>query len=639
MEFVLLPEYIAAIFVVMYIVNSLLDSKVSTIQDVLFQLSLYATLASIFFSVTTAYTAMHTFEVPHATNVLMNSAYFAFTFLMITMLSAAMLAYMFEGHTEERRFRIAFCIVLALFAVTLLVVFLNVRTGWLFTVDADENYVRGPFNTMTYWLLLADASMGIVLYCVERKHIRRAFKRIAITLPLVTPVMAVYQVLFRDTMLTGSIATLVLTTLLIYGQQQRIHIDHLTMLSGRERFYQTLELFARKKKLFHVIFISLRDYKMINNRFGQLAGDSFLREVGAYLSALDKRIVACRYSGVEFALILPNIADGEYAVLFDKLAARFHAPWIADGNSAVLSASIVDISYPEHAKSVNELIGALEYAVRQAKAAGSSGVVHFDSRLRSNAGRFQYVLRQMTDTPEERFFIELQPVHDTKTGLPRGAEVLARLRDENGRTVMPSEFIPLAEETGYVSAIDWFVTEKACEFLSAHRDCGIEWLSVNLTPLVHGDAVVEHVMRLLEKYDVPAGMLKLEITERLFSSDLGAAEAAIRQLRALGVGVYLDDFGTGYSNLSRTAQLPLECVKIDRTFVRNLETDEKAVQFLHTLVNVLHSMGSTVTIEGVETIMQRNITRNLGADMIQGYYYAKPMPPAALVDYMRKSLT
>ncbi len=639
MNFVLLPEYISVVFIAVYIANSLLDSRVSMLQDILYRISLYVTLASIFFSVITAYTAMHTFEVPHITNVLMNSAYFAFTFLVVTMLSLTMLSYMFEGRTDAKRFRTFFIIILALYVLSFIVVLVNLQTGWLFRVDENEDYIRGPFNTMTYWMLVASTIVIVTAYFLERSHIRRTFKRIIITLPPITSVMAIYQVIFRDTLLTGSIATLVLTTLLIYGQQQRTHVDHLTTLPGREMFYQTLEQFAHRTRLFYVIFVSLRGYKSINNRFGQLAGDSFLRAVGAYLAAMDKRAVACRYSGVEFALILPNIPGDEYAQLFEKLCTRFHEPWFCDGNSAMLSASIVDIVYPEHAKSVNELIGSLEFVVRQAKAANSSRIVHFDNRLRKVAGRFHYVLSQMAAAPDDRFFIALQPVHECSSGLPRGAEVLVRLRDENGRTIMPGEFIPLAEETGYVNDIDWFVMDKACRFLSEHRDCGIEWLSVNLTPLIHGDMVVARIKALLAKYDFPPTMLKVEVTERLFSSDLAQLNATIRELRLLGIGVFLDDFGTGYSNLYSTSKLPLACVKIDRVFVSEVEESEKSRAFLSTLIHVLHGMGVSVTVEGVETMAQRNIVRALGADMIQGFYYAKPMLPDAFVAYMQNNLT
>ena len=510
MDFVLLPEYIAAIFVAIYIANALLDSKFSTLQDILFRISLYATLLSIFFSIITAYSAMHLFYAAYPVNMLLHSAYFVFTFLMITMICLTLLSIMFEERTVSRRFRIGFCILSGLYALTFAAVLINVKTGWLFSVSGNGDYTRGPFNTMTYWLLLFNLLVLLVFYHVERTRLRLAFKRITVILSIVSPIMALYQVITPDTMLTGSIATLALTTILIYGRQQRIHVDHLTGLAGREMFYRTLEHFSLHRQRFHVMFISLRDYKRINSRFGQLFGDELLRELGRYLMSLDKRIVACRYSGVEFALVLSDIPEEEYARLFDTLCERFQLPWDCEGKRVPLSASVVDIAYPHHAKSVNELIASLEYAVRQAKAARHSRIIHFSNELREAAGRFHYLLSQITDTPDSRFFIVLQPVHNSASGLPCGAEALVRMRDENGRTILPGDFIPLAKETGFVDAIDHFVMEQACLFLSSHRDCGLEWLSVNLTPLVHGDAVVEHVMRLLEKYDVPAGMLKLE---------------------------------------------------------------------------------------------------------------------------------
>ena len=277
--------------------------------------------------------------------------------------------------------------------------------------------------------------------------------------------------------------------------------------------------------------------------------------------------------------------------------------------------------------------------MRQARAKKSGSVTRFSKQLRNDAGRFYYVLSQLAIAQPANYRILLQPVHDCRTGLPVGAEVLLRLVDENGRVIMPGEFIPLAEDTGRIADIDWMVIEKTCALLAAHPDLGVDWLSVNITPVHSGEEIVRRVGELIAQYGVPSGRLKLEVTERVFTSDLPAVDDAVQRLSDMGVGVFLDDFGTGYSNFYKTCRLPFECIKIDRSFVTDIETDARACEILSMLISTFSNLKAAITVEGVETKAQRDIVKGFGADHIQGFYYARPLELMDFIEYVKTCIS
>ena len=327
MDWILVPEYVSVVFIAVYIVNSLLDSKISTPQNVLYRISLYVTIAASLVNIVSVYAVTGELPCSPALRDFINTMYFALTYLMITVIALALLALFFEDNLAAPCRRFANTCVFLLFWAALCLLIANRKTGWIFSFSPEGAYMRGPLNGLTYYLLLADSVAGLIAALAGRARMKRSFLRIAVSLFLITPVMAAFQLIFPNTLLTGSVATLVLTVMLIYGQQQRIHIDHLTQLAGREMFYQTLDSFVLRRKRFHVIFVSLRDFKTVNNRFGQLAGDGLLHRVGAYLGKLDAHAVACRFSGVEFTLVLPSRANDHFERVLQTLCERFHQPW------------------------------------------------------------------------------------------------------------------------------------------------------------------------------------------------------------------------------------------------------------------------------------------------------------------------
>ena len=630
-------KLIACAYLFILLIGASDNRAVRTRPDYIFCFSLIVSLLAVIFEIVSFYVLTYSPQLPHKSVLWMHTVDHLLLSLTITAISGDANALLFEDRTQVPRYRRLRRLLCALYLMAAAAVLLNLKSGWLFSVDGAGRYFDGPFVWSKHWFMSANMIVLLAAFLLERKHVRPAFIRVALLLPILVIAVMVMQHLHPEARLEGTLAAMTLTVLFIYGQQQKLYIDHLTTLVSREMFYKTLERFAERKTLFHVIIISLRNYKSVNIRFGQRVGDGFLRLVGIWMSGLEKSAVTCRFSGVEFALIVQNVHVGEngYEALLAKIYERFTQPWEYESHCVTLRESIVDIAYPEHASTVNELISSLEYAVRLAKGAESGNVVRFDNHLRSRAGRRGYVMSQLERAlHENRYFIHFQPIYDCHKKRTVGAEALCRMRDASG-TIMPGEVIPLAEETEFIHRIDRRVLVLACGFFSENRDCGLEWLSVNISGMeYHDQRTQQWLYDLLEQLRLPGGSIRLEMTERVLIDDMDRACAAAEQLRAHGVGLSMDDFGVGYSNLFSVTRMPLDCVKVDRSLVGHIATNARAQDMLRVVVDGLRKLGARILVEGVETAEQLRIVEQMGVDFVQGYYHARPMSGMDLLDFL-----
>jgi len=621
-------EYFSCVLLAIIYAYSLMDRNRPSLKKLVFRISVGVSLLAIVITIC----VFHFGEVldlyPHWMGMTAASLLYIAEALMISAITGAMVITMFENRYESPRLKAAGIVIVAFCAVQILLVGVNFATGCLFRIGDDGAYIRGPLSRIDLAFLFVAFGIIYLFYRLERKRVKKSFRLIIYTLPVLMLVMGAYQIYYLHTILTGTVTSLALLVLFIYGQQQRIHVDQLTEIGDREAFFYMLERLAARRQVFHVISVSLNKYKLVNNQFGQRSGDEFLRLAGGFFASLDTRASAYRFSGVEFAIVVTKMCDSEYEETFSKIVDRFKEPWTIDAQTVRLNAVFSDILYPEHAANLDELIDALEYATRVAKSAVPQAPVRFDSVLRNEFGRRNFVINQMESAlKEDRFFLYIQPVYDCEQKRFTGGEVLLRLNESNGRPISPSEFIPIAIEYGIATELGWMVLEKTCRFLSENRDTDVGWLSVNISAQQYEfDETVRRLEELLGKYRVSPKNIKLEITERVLLGDIVKARQTMNELRERGIGVYLDDFGTGYSNLVNVMSLPFECVKIDKGLVRGISQNPESYGLLQTVVNGLRSMSVVILAEGVETREENEIVQQLGIDRIQGFYYARPMP-------------
>jgi diguanylate cyclase (GGDEF)-like protein/PAS domain S-box-containing protein len=381
-------------------------------------------------------------------------------------------------------------------------------------------------------------------------------------------------------------------------------------------------------------FLDLDNFKDVNDTLGHSAGDELLVRFAQRLRAkIQAGDILGRLGGDEFVLILPNRDANEAALVASSITESLVTPIKIATRQVPMSASIGISVYPDSATDIDTLIQQADAAMYQAKRAGRSTYRLFSAEM-SGLAKERLVLSAALRSAIANGGLHLhyQPQIRTADGTIHGVEALARWSDPVLGEVSPAKFIPLAEENGLIEQIGLWSIREACRQMAEWRKAGLDIpsVSVNLSPInfQNGNLAVA-VAETLSDHGLPPEMLMLEITEGVVLNERALAIETMKALRKLGVGLSLDDFGTGYSSLSRLAQLPIRELKIDRSFMRDIEKDRGARAIVTTVVSAGQSLQLTVVAEGVETDGQRALLAQLGCDVVQGFLYAPALQPAA----------
>ncbi|MGY2903033.1 EAL domain-containing protein [Bradyrhizobium sp. URHC0002] len=383
-----------------------------------------------------------------------------------------------------------------------------------------------------------------------------------------------------------------------------------------------------------LIFLDLDHFKDVNDTLGHSAGDALLVEFAKRLRArIQPSDLLGRLSGDEFVIVLPNCDPARASLVASNITAALTSPLWIDNRQVPISASMGISIYPDNATDIDALMQQADAAMYKAKQAGRSTHRFFSAdmnRLAEQRLVFSAALRQAI--ANDKLKLVYQPQTRTVDGALYGVEALARWNDPDLGEVPPSKFIPLAEEVGLIEQIGLWSIREACRQMAAWRHAGLDipCVAVNLSPLNFQNAKLAAVVaETIAANGLPPHTLMLEITEGVLLNERSAAIETMNAIRKLGVGLSLDDFGTGYSSLSRLAHLPIRELKIDRSFMRNIERDASALAIATAVVRVGQSLKMAVVAEGVETEGQRQLLAGLGCDVVQGYLCAPAMSPEA----------
>ncbi|HEU4457800.1 MAG TPA: bifunctional diguanylate cyclase/phosphodiesterase, partial [Methylibium sp.] len=384
-----------------------------------------------------------------------------------------------------------------------------------------------------------------------------------------------------------------------------------------------------------LLYVALDGLKPINESFGRAVGDALLKEVARRLVALrGTGQELARVGGDEFALLWPGECDRErLAGYAQRVLAAVSQPTAIDGGPAItLSCSIGLVSYPQHGAHTLMLVQG-ETAAQAVKKAGGGAAGFFHPRMLSGTREQLELLQDLRQAVGARQLeLHYQPKIDAASGAVTGCEALMRWNHPKRGMVSPGTFIPLAERHGLITALgDWLIDE-ACRQIRAWRDEGLRMrVAINLS--VHQlrqPDLAQCIARALDVHRINAQLLTCEITESLAMEDSAQTMRCFEQLARVGVRLSIDDFGTGYSSLAYLRKLPAEELKIDRSFVLDLETSADARAVVDAVVKLAQALGLKVVAEGVETEGQQRILRALGCDQLQGFLFGKPMPAQAL---------
>jgi diguanylate cyclase (GGDEF)-like protein/PAS domain S-box-containing protein len=422
--------------------------------------------------------------------------------------------------------------------------------------------------------------------------------------------------------------------------------DKLTGLANRQQFrenlHKALTMARLNRKKVALLYLDLDRFRPINESLGHEFGDRLLKVAAQRIREcnVDEEVLA-RVGADDFTVIVEDYTDQDRIErLCKQLIAAMKKPFHLDQHELLLGTSIGISVFPDAAKEAQSMINQADLAMNQAKRAGGNNFQFYSTDMRV-ASVEQLALETSLRKAifKNEFVVYYQPKVDLLTNRISSVEALVRWQHPTMGLLPPKDFIPLAEETGLIGAIGEWVLERSCrQARQWHNDgLGDIAVSVNLSPqqFRKGD-MLEVVDRVLSLTELPANLLELELTESLIMEDMDKNIELLGRLRNSGIELSLDDFGTGYSSLNYLKRFPIDILKIDRTFVRDLDQNADDAAITRAIIDMAHSLNMKVVAEGVESMEHLNILREMGCDVIQGFYISRPIPENELVTILKK---
>lgn len=422
------------------------------------------------------------------------------------------------------------------------------------------------------------------------------------------------------------------------------HHDTLTGLANRytleARLDQLVADARRHDRRLAVLFLDMDNFKGINDSLGHGVGDEYLRETAQRLrQAVRENDIVARLGGDEFVVVLSDMTEPQHALsVAAKLLDRLAEPIVLAGHELHPSTSIGICFFPQDGQDRSSLMQSADLAMYQAKQMGKGTYRCFDPAMMAMATKRAAMERALKEAVSlKRFDVHYQPLLDCRTRSVIGFEALVRWEHPPGRWIPPLDFIPLAEELGLINQIGELVLHIACSALARWHRQGLMHLgmSVNLSAVqLRNPRLPAQIAEVLQTHQLPAQALTLEITESVAMQDPDTCVQRLQEIRRLGVRLAIDDFGTGYSSLAYLKRLPLDCLKLDRSFVQDLETNTNDAAICTATIGLAHHLGLAVVAEGVETEGQHAFLERLGCDMCQGYLFSRPLPYDAVRQWL-----
>lgn len=431
--------------------------------------------------------------------------------------------------------------------------------------------------------------------------------------------------------------------------------DPLTNLPNRrlfgDRLQQAIESARRNNHLMGILFIDIDNFKRINDSFGHSVGDKLLRTVSSQLVSClrcsdsvsrvldEEQISVSRLGGDEFTVLLTHLAKAEDAARVAKrIIDAVSVPLLLGDEEVVVTPSIGISVFPYDGDGVEDLVKSADTAMFHAKENGKNNYQFYTNSMSTSAFErlsMENALRKALGNDE--FELHYQPKIDLASNRVIGLEALIRWNHSEMGLVSPADFIPLAEETSLIVPIGEWVLHTVCAQISKWRQTGLDSLrvAVNLSACQFRQTMLTQlVRRILDNTGVAPQLLEIELTESVIMDDIQTSSMVLRDLKTMGIHISMDDFGTGYSSLSMLKRLPLDSLKIDGSFVRDITTDTDDAAIVAAVISLAHSLRLRVIAEGVETGEQLDFLCKRGCDEVQGYLYTRPLPAADIETWL-----
>ncbi|WP_318616589.1 EAL domain-containing protein [Sporosarcina sp. YIM B06819] len=423
--------------------------------------------------------------------------------------------------------------------------------------------------------------------------------------------------------------------------------DSLTGLANRHSIERVIDKWIDEidviDEIMAVVFLDLDQFKHINDSKGHAYGDELLTEVGKRLREwLPENSFFGRFGGDEFVIVIraKKVAVHQIHDSLQQIHESFTNPFLLLGQNVYITASIGVSIYPTDAQSIGELFIDADTALYHAKEHGRNRIHFFDSNMKDHIEKglkLKDGLREALLCGE--FFLHYQPQLDMGVGKQTSVEALIRWKHPELGMVSPADFIPLAEKTGQIIAIGDWVLDASLQMIkrATKQGVNIQHVAVNVSAIQLREAdFVDKIQKKLAYYEVDPSLLEIEITESIIINHQEETIRKLNELKNLGIQIALDDFGTGYSSLNYLRMMPIDRVKVDRSFIQKVEEDSIVQAILTAIITLGHSLGFQIVAEGVEEEAQLQILRDMNVNTVQGYYYSRPLDEEALLDFLQQ---
>ncbi len=653
LQYDLKVEVASFIIVSIVLLNILWDKELDSRRNRIFKSIVIASFCSITTTLISTYTSIHVKSFPLWITELFKVLYYIF------LPGGAVVVFFYAlslKHTKTTAFlftrrRLLF---LLPYAIYFCLVISNYWFNNFFTITFEQGYVRGLLYQLPYPVAFF-YFLGIFLVAIKnRKETNRGIWFVLCLNMVVVGAITLVQFVYSNILLSGFANVTGLLLVYLYVQNVTKTIDQLTGLYNRDRL--TFELTKHTKttnflhkhahdKTFSLIVFSLRNMKGVNERFGLRNGNGLLENVGKYLKKSFLPYHVFRYNGDEFAVLIDSYEESLDSRIL-SVAKRFEQPFTTDEEKTDITLSIVyaRVDFPDFGKDVRTLITAVDYSIASLKNRIAKSNYMYDISIFNSMSRRNKIIERIKDAVKnDGFEVYYQPIHSTKTKTFTGAEALIRIKNNEKDPIYPSEFIPLAEETGLIVAITYIVIEKVCidlrHIIDTHgNDVDLNSISINFpyTQFLEHN-MVKKVMDILNSYSISPKWIKIEITERALIDEAGLVGQLMAQMQAQGFIFELDDFGVDYSNMSMVLNLPVDIIKIDRSLVLSAGAEKSNEAFLELFIQALKQKNRILIVEGAERKEQVDFFERCECEYIQGFYYAKPLKIDNFIDFLLKN--
>jgi diguanylate cyclase (GGDEF)-like protein len=521
--------------------------------------------------------------------------------------------------------------------IFMLVVIINLQSDVFFIFSDLHSLESGRGLALMSSLCLLYCVVMFIIVLVSRKTVEEGrFLLFALT-PLVLTVSLGFFLASREHMLFVISASFMILMNYLFIQRRKISKDVLTGLLNRNTFMIQLEKVLSQEAESVLVVLDLENFRSFNQRYGHDNGDKLLTLLSDYLISIVPEHQVFRLAGDRLALLLHNCTQNHAVQIIKVIEHRMSASWAVMGASVTIRVNIAVVMVPEHGRSVGDVLDKVEFTIAELKARRRLTVLVFNTKIMEIRQRKLDVMDAIRNAvnDDSKVRVYYQPIYNIATGKMVSAEALVRIEDEVLGRLMPTEFIPLAEQTGSIVKLTTIILRKVCRRLreSAETLAQLEYISVNLSVEDFSSPdVAGTLLGIIKAEGIASSRIGFELTESMLIESYAPIARTLSILAASGVTFALDDFGIGYSNIIALSSLPFNTVKIDRSVVVNAESDYKMLELL---VLMLRKMGKKLVAEGVETHNQLEIVRQAGIHWVQGFLFSPPVSDEEFLELLK----